>query len=299
MKRVIAALDDTEAAAPVAQFARQLARVLGAEVDALHVRSDGSDRARAAANAVRAQLRTMEGEPAPDLLREANRDDVVAVVLGRSHEAAEEPIGPVAAELLTALPKPVAVVPRDAVRPGRLANVLVPLEGTRSTSLAPRRTIELARDAGVDILLLHVFDEASVPAVTDQPQHEAAAWAGEFLARYSPSPPEALRLEVRVGAPEEHVLAVAREADTDLIALGWSRELGHGRAPIVRTVLEDAKLPVLLIPVVTVEAVAAEGLHTDDQAHTVSVGAATHAPGAETTAFEEDVRAGTIERTLE
>jgi hypothetical protein len=72
-----------------------------------------------------------------------------------------------------------------------------------------------------------------------------------FLARYSPCPPEAVRLETRVGQPHEHVVAVARELDADVIALGWAQELAPGRAPVVRAALEGARLPIFLIPVVS------------------------------------------------
>jgi nucleotide-binding universal stress UspA family protein len=187
------------------------------------------------------------------LYRQAEADDVVAVVLGRSHTPHEGPVGAVALKLLTMLPKPVAVVPAETPRPGRLGRVLVPLEGTRSTSLAPYRTIELAQDAGLETVVLHVFDEASLPAFTDQPQHETAAWANEFLVRYSPRPPEDVRLESRVGDPADEVVSVAREIDADVIALGWAQELAEGRAPVVRAALEEARLPVFLIPVFSVD----------------------------------------------
>jgi nucleotide-binding universal stress UspA family protein len=247
--RVLAALDDSECALPVSEFAAVLAPVLGAEVDAVHVPTDGGDAARTAAAQAGLRLRLGEGSPRSWLLREAADDDIAAIVLGRSHTHEAGPIGAIAAELVTTQPKPVAVVPAGALHPCRLGRVLVPLEGSRPTSLAPRRVIGLARDAGLEIVLLHVFDVTSLPACTDQPQHETRAWAAEFLARYSPVPLEHVRFEMRVGEPKEHVVAVARETDADVIALGWAQELAAGRAPVVRAALEDAKVPVVLIPV--------------------------------------------------
>ena len=47
--RVLAALDDSADAGPVAEFAGALAKVLDTAVDGLHVRIDGLDRAREAA----------------------------------------------------------------------------------------------------------------------------------------------------------------------------------------------------------------------------------------------------------
>ena len=251
--RVLAALDNTDGARPVAEFAVALARVLSAGAEAVHVRRNGSDQARAAAASADLALTVENGEPGARLRREAEAEDVAAVVLGRCTRPSVGPVGAVAQELLTTLAKPVAVVPADAAHPGRLGRIVVPLEGTEATSLAPRRTIVLARDAGLEVVLVHVFDAESLPSFTDQPQHETASWTHEFLARYSPCPPEDVRLEVRVGEPEEHVVAVARDIDADVMALGWSQQLAAGRAAVVRAALEQARLPVFLIPVVTVE----------------------------------------------
>lgn len=247
--RVLAALDNSARAGPVAEFASALAPVLGAEVDALHVRADGVEQAQAAAERAEIPLRLEQDDDPRHLEREAEADDVVAVVLGRTHRPHAHPVGAIALELLITLPKPVAVVPAQTAHPGRLGRVLVPLEGTRSTSLAPHRTIELARDAGLEVVLVHVFDRASVPSFTDQPQHETAAWIDEFLARYSPAPPEEVRLESRVGRPADEIVSVAREIDADVIALGWAQDLAAGRAPVVHAALEHARLPVFLIPV--------------------------------------------------
>jgi nucleotide-binding universal stress UspA family protein len=256
--RVIAGLDNSAVASPVAEFAAALASVLGAEVDGLHVAANGRERAQAAAERAGLALRVERGDARARLRREAEAADVAAVVLGRSHEPRGGPVGAVALDLLTTLPKPVAVVPLGSPRPARLGRILVPLEGTHSTSLAPRRTIEIAHGAGLEIVLVHVFDAASVPAFTDQPQHETAAWATEFLARYCPCPPDDVRLESRIGDPVREVVSVAHEIDADLIALGWAQELAADRAPVVRAALERARLPVFLIPVVSVDGDPAE-----------------------------------------
>ena len=120
---------------------------------------------------------------------------------------------------------------------------------TTSTSLAPKGIIELARHASLDVVVLHVHDATSLPAFTDQPQHQARAWGEEFLARYCPWGIGEIRLELRVGRREEEILAAAEETESHLIALGWSQELASGRAPVIREVLERGRIPVLLVPV--------------------------------------------------
>jgi nucleotide-binding universal stress UspA family protein len=246
--RVLAALDDPGAPA-VAQFAAALARVLGAEPDAVHVQTDGVETAEAAAASADLPVRIVHGDVANALRREAEADDVVAVVLGRSSRPRGGPVGAVAAKLLATLPKPVAIVPADTPHAGRLARVLVPLEGTTSASLAPRRALEIARSEELEVVCLHVFDPTWVPAVSDQPQHELASWTQEFLARYAPAELGEVRLETRIGRADEQIVAAAAELDVDLVAFGWARELAHGRAPIVRAALAEARLPLFLIPV--------------------------------------------------
>ena len=241
MRRVLAAVDADHAAEPVTAFAAQLARVLDATPDILH--------AGPAVEGLPPGTRTSEGQTRDVLVAEASDPSVTAVVLGAGRPSPDEPVGSVATSLLLTLPQPVAVVPADTTHADRLTRAVVPLEGSRSTTLAPLRTIELAADSGVDIMLLHVFGPDSLPLFTDQPQHETEAWTREFIARYCPLPPRSARLVTRSGDVDTEVCAVARESDADLLALGWSQELAAGRAQVVRTVLQQAKLPVLLIPV--------------------------------------------------
>jgi nucleotide-binding universal stress UspA family protein len=247
--RVLAAIDNSLAAQPVLGLAELLAERFGADVDAVHVRVDGDEVVQKAAAAAGIDVRTLSGRVVETLAREAKPGDVVALVLGsRSRPYSRRRVGQTALSVIESMEKPVAVVPPDA-RPERLERVLVPLEGTVSSSLAPRRVIELAEEAQFDVVVLHVHDEDSLPAFTDQPQHETAAWADEFLARYCPWGVGDVRLEVRVGRPEDEVVRVAEQTGADLVALGWSRALAGGRAPIVRAMLERGRRPVLLVPV--------------------------------------------------
>jgi nucleotide-binding universal stress UspA family protein len=127
--------------------------------------------------------------------------------------------------------------------------VLVPLEGSLSTSYAPYSALDVPGAEHVDVVILHVLEEHALPAFSDQPQHEWEAFAHEFLARYSRWPFEQVRLETRVGRPDQHILPVARELACDLIALAWAQELAPGRASIVRETLRRGRIPVLLVPV--------------------------------------------------
>jgi nucleotide-binding universal stress UspA family protein len=250
MRKVIAALDNSLAAGAVLATAGNISRLFDAEVEALHVGEDGDRVARDAAAAAGLQLRRISGPTVPALLDAASAEDVVALAVGtRRLPVAGRPVGTTALDLITSLLKPVAVVPPDAVRRSAVQRVLVPLEGTTATSLAPKGIIELAHDADLDIVVLHVHDAATLPSFTDQPQHQARAWADEFVARYCPWGIDKVSVELRVGRPEEEILAAAEETDAHLIALGWSQEIDWGRAPVVRELLERGRIPLLLVPV--------------------------------------------------
>jgi nucleotide-binding universal stress UspA family protein len=248
MKKVIAALDNSLAARGVLATAANLSRLFGAEVEALHIVEDGDRVASEAALSGGAPLRHVRGPTVPALIEASAAEDVVALVVG-TRGLPGRPVGSTAIEVITSVLKPVVVVPLDGQPHRTLERVLVPLEGTMPTSLAPRGIIELAQDANLDLIILHVHDAASLPAFTDQPQHQARAWGEEFLARYCPWGIGKVRLELRVGRREDEILAAVEDTQAQLIALGWSQELDFGRASIVREVLRRGRVPVLLVPV--------------------------------------------------
>ena len=249
MTKVIIALDNSMAAGPVVQTGIALASLLGATPDALHVSEDGAAVAALAAETGGIPMRTQQGPVTDILIREGNQPDVRALVLGaRSTPAGRRPAGSTALAVATSLDKPVVVVPPD-VRARPLRRVLVPVEASRSASLAPRRIVELALGTELEVVVLHVLDEESLPAFTDQPQHETAAWAQEFLRRYCPGGIGAVALETRVGRVEDLLPVVVDETDADIVALAWAQELAPHRAAVVESALTRIRIPVALFPV--------------------------------------------------
>jgi nucleotide-binding universal stress UspA family protein len=249
MRTVLAAIDNSPAARSVIAMAQSLGRVFDAKVEAIHV-GEGKNRiAVAAAQAAGLELQTIDGPAVPALVAAAQDDAVATLVVGtRSLPVAGRAIGSTAIDVITSLLKPVVVVPPNSRPVDTLDRVLVPLEGTPATSLAPRALIELGTDANVEIIVLHVHSERTLPAFTDQPQHEAAAWREEFVARYCPWGIGKVTMQVRLGRREEEILRAAAETEADLVALGWAQELAAGRAPVVREVLERGHTPVMLVP---------------------------------------------------
>lgn len=247
--KVLAAVDNTAAATPVLAVARRVADLYGVEVEAIHIREDGTDSVERAAEALSVPLVVLPDGGVARLVDAAAEPEVAAIVVGaRGTAHGRRPAGHVALSLIVAVPKPVIVVPPLEPRTGPLERVLVPLDGTRLASETLARTIELACHSKLDVVVVHVAEGRALAAFGEQPHHELEAWKEEFLARHAPRP-EDVRLEVRVGRPGESVLRVAEEADADLIALGWARDLSRGRAAVVREVLERSPIPVLLVSV--------------------------------------------------
>jgi nucleotide-binding universal stress UspA family protein len=250
MTKVIAALDNSLAAKPVLATALALGRLLGAKPELLHVSVDGERTARSAADVAGLPLQTVPGPILDRLLERGRAEDVVAMVLGaRGTPGGRRPLGSTALAVATSLLKPVVIVPPNAPSPAELRRVLVPLEGNLPASLVPRAIVALGREAELEVVVLHVHEETSLPLFTDQPQHERQAWAREFLTRYCPWGIGHVRLETRLGNSQELIPRVAGETKADLIVLGWAQELADGRAPVVRAALSHSHVPVMLVPV--------------------------------------------------
>jgi nucleotide-binding universal stress UspA family protein len=250
MTRVIAAIDNSAAATPVLDTARMVAELLDADVEAVHVRERTVKAAAAAAAAADVPFHVKSGSTAEGLREATSPRDVAAVVLGaRSTPAGRRPVGSTALEVITTASKPVIVVPPDKRPAANIDSILVPLDASPATAAALAGTIELARRSKIAVVVLHVRDEASLHPFSDQPQHEARAWAEEFVARYCPCPLEEVDLNLRVGIPREQIGSVVEETGADLIVIGWSQTLEPGRADVVRETLTRSPVPVMLLPV--------------------------------------------------
>jgi nucleotide-binding universal stress UspA family protein len=250
MTKVIAALDNSIAAKPVLATALAIGRLLDAEPELIHVGGDGDGTARRTADAAELPLQTVAGAVLDRLLDCSQAEDVVAMVIGaRGTPGGRRPLGSTALAVATSLQKPIVIVPPNGPCEVEVRRVLVPLEGQLPASLVPREIVALGRRAAVEVIVLHVHDEESLPLFTDQPQHERQAWAREFLTRHCPWGIDRVRLETRVGSSQELVPLVAGETRADLIVLGWAQELAEGRAPVVRAALSRCGAPVMLVPV--------------------------------------------------
>lgn len=247
--KVLAALDETAAARSVLAAARGIAHLFAAEVVAVHVVQDGVEGVRELADGSQVPLTELEGQPGARLAMALEDDDAVALVVSTARADASREIGSTALEVVTTARKPVFAIPSELPAGFAIHRLLVPLEGSLLTSFACHAALDAPGASQVEVVILHVLEEHALPAFSDQPQHEWEAFGREFLARYSPWPVERVRLETRVGRPDQLILPFAEEMGCDLIVLAWAQEFVPGHARIVRETLRRGRIPVLLVPV--------------------------------------------------
>ncbi len=247
---IIAAIDDSATARPVLDTAKRLATLLGASVDVVHVRTDGSGAAAAVmAEAAGWSLRVRDGDVAEALCSELRERGAVALVIGsRGESGGASPAGHVALELVQSLECTVVVVPPGAVdRP--LRRVLVAVEG-RGPSTGLRRLFDHLDDLSPpEVIALHVIEGSALPPFADSPVFEAEAFVQELRTRVAHgvvAHPSRVRVETRIGDPADVVCDAVRELNVDLVVLAWHRDLSGGHGRLVREVLARGSVPVVL-----------------------------------------------------
>lgn len=248
MSTVLAAVDDSLCAGPVLAAAQALAPLLGSEVRAVHVGDDAGETARGHAARAGVLLVQVVGDPL-DQLAEAAAEGVTAVVVGaRDRASSGAPAGHLPLALAERLACPVLVVPPHWPAKARVDRVLIALEGRPGRARPLRHAVDVVAGADLDLTVVHVEDAADVPAFSDAPAHEMAAFAQEYLARSWPAAPP-LRLALPVGPPVDEVLALAHDLHPDVLVAGWPQGAGPSHGHVVRELLRRAPCPVLLVAV--------------------------------------------------
>jgi nucleotide-binding universal stress UspA family protein len=248
--QILAAIDNSPAARPVIDTAVWLGRLLGVSVAALHVREDGVETASAIAATRHLTVNVVEGDTVNALIDAIAVPDVLLGVVGaRGAPSGRRPAGHVALAVAQAVAKPLIVVPPESVCPAAAASgqILVAVDDAPESGAAAREAARMFAGSDAKVVLLHVFEAATVPRFWDQAHHAGQSWSREFLARRLHRADT--NLELRSGAPGVSVLEVADEDSADLIVLSWAQDLSIGRAKTVQDVLTRSRVPVLLMPV--------------------------------------------------
>ena len=138
-------------------------------------------------------------------------------------------------------------------------HILVPHDGTPSTSAALQPAAELAKRGRAELLVLHVADTRAAPAelgslttprYVDQPQHEWPAWSSEFVKRLASACPLGdlhVRLLLAHGNTAAEILRLSEKQSTDLIVLAWRGIWEAPRAATLKDILREALCPVMVV----------------------------------------------------
>lgn len=267
---ILVPLDGSTHALSALPVARGLAAVQGALIHVLHV----SRRALPPERVLEAIKLTPEelhgsvldermGEPADAILQVSREmhDPVIVMCTHTGLPCPTGPLGMIAEQGLLHSHCPIVLVdPRRGFRPWEMRNLLVPHDGTPSTTAAIVPAAELARQANAHLMVLHVASQGMVapaepgsitaPRYMDQPQHEWPAWASEFLGRLARLwPLESLQLKLALRRGETAAAAVrfAEDAHADLILLVWHGDINPQHASVVRSVISEAPCPTMVL----------------------------------------------------
>ncbi len=254
---LLVALDSGPDGEELLTSARVLAHASGWSLRGLHVKPSAADPALElpARLTTNTEVREAIGDPVDEILAAADNDDVVAFTV---RGAGEEGVGLVADALLTRATQTLFVV-RPGMRPiTSLRRIVVPLEGSPSSSAAMRLTDDVFCRPGREIVVVHVGtadtpdEPGSLPAprMVDQEQYEWSSWHEEFTMRFATCPMGGKhRTVVRVGDPQEVIVGESRRPPADLIVLAWGGVFTKGHSTLLRGILKDAPCPLLLVPV--------------------------------------------------
>jgi hypothetical protein len=249
MSVLLAAVDNSAAAQPVLAFARELARLMSAEVEAVCVEEhEGAATAEEMTRLARVRVHRRSGEVARAIESVAHERDAVAVVIGaRRLPSGATPAGHVTLDLVQSLEVPVAIVPPQ-VRVHPIGRVLVAVEGNGESHALRHLVRHVMHGPTLEIVALHVFEPERLPLFGDQPVLETEAWADEFRRRALQNAHD-VRVESRVGLAPRALGRAAHELDVDLVVVAWHGNLAGGHGRIVRGLLAEADVPLLLVPI--------------------------------------------------
>jgi hypothetical protein len=171
---------------------------------------------------------------------------IIAVIGARSAPGGRQFVGSTVRKILERTEKPVVVVPPGMVCPDAFRRLLLPLEGTRASSQPVQDRLWPLLSADVELIVLHVFSEATMPEMLDRPEYDMDILEREFLNLHCPQAGSVL---FRHGPVAARVAELSSGHRADLVVLSWSQDSSGGRATVIRNILGASALPVLLLPV--------------------------------------------------
>jgi nucleotide-binding universal stress UspA family protein len=201
------------------------------------------------------------GDPVEAILETAREIPCRLIVLSTATDSADtKALGSTAEGVLRHSSDPLVLVPpRRGVQPFSLDRILLPHDGTPTTSEAIRHAAELAGPAGSELTVLHVAAPGTSPPergsltppfYSDQGQHEWPAWTEEFIERITsivPLETHRLRMVLGHGEPAAEIVDHTAAHPIDLIVLAWRGDWDSAHAGVLKQVIASSRCPTLVV----------------------------------------------------
>jgi hypothetical protein len=249
MTTVLVAPGSGPSVGSVLDAALRFAELTSSDLEAvIEPRVFGADnRVRALLEEARVPSRPLEGPRSSALVDAVSDRDVLAAVVQAERSGPRRySVRSDARSLLERTNKPVLVVPAQVQAHDAFRHLLIPLDGAESSSNAVYDRLLPLCTKPVELTVLHVFTDTTMPAMLDRPARDFEILGKEFLHRHLP---HVRHIELRLGPIGRRVCEVSLEQGCDLVVLSWSQDTASGRALVIREVLNSAMLPVLLLPI--------------------------------------------------
>lgn len=273
LNSILLATDFRTASQKAAEVTVRMAKALGARVTVLHVREEyltwpvspfeNQDQLTNYLNNQQVELvefMVHAGPPADLIVRKAHDIDADLLVIGAGEKIRHDQlaVGPIAEAILEHAEPPVLVV--NPYGPElRFAKILCPVDHSRVSRRALEDAIQLARTFGGQLIVLSVVPEVSwltaaieTGQFTDAKLEHETKWIkefDEFLTTVSWDGVSWVR-EVRMGKPDEQIVAAAQEHQADLLVMGATGRTGLVRVllgSVTRRVLRQLPCSLLLV----------------------------------------------------
>jgi nucleotide-binding universal stress UspA family protein len=262
---ILVPLDGSEFALAALPVALALGQIEQAPVQILHVGKPGTasgqppGRLPPMPDGFAVEIRM--GVPGAEIVRAADEMKPRLIVMCKHCGAGpERMLGTAALSVLQGASCPVVLVPpARGPAPWHLHHVIVPHDGTPTTSAALHPAAELAEHGRAELLVAHVTngraasaEPGSLPAphYVDQPQHEWPAWTNEFIKRLAcvcPLGSVRVRMNLAHGDPAAEILRLSETQATDLIVIAWRGRWEMPRAAILKEILREAPCPIMVV----------------------------------------------------
>jgi nucleotide-binding universal stress UspA family protein len=214
---------------------------------------------RAAARGVGTVAEVLQGDPVKTIVDYAGEEDVDLIVMpthGRQG-LSRVLLGSVTERVVGSADVPVVVVdPEEAsafVYPPR--GILVPTDGSRAAGLALETAIDLARETGAALHVLHVIETASLgfdvrsAVAAGELDTKAESILADAVETAETAGVETVIRSVADGRPYREIRSYVADHDVDLVAIGSHGETDFSRfvlGGVTNKIIRGSPVPVLL-----------------------------------------------------